>query len=72
MALNVIATSILAFVPNTKALLNKLEIGPPSPAVEPSWVCPELALNALTNWLNSLLNKADVIVSPSLNELCLT
>ena len=60
-----IAISVLAFVPNTKALLNKLEIGPPSPVVVPSWVCPPVTLNAFTNWLNSLLNSAAVIVSPS-------
>ena len=67
---NVIAISVFALVPNTSALLNRLDIGPPSPALLPSCVCPVDTLNAANIVLNSSLLCAALIVSPLEYELC--
>ena len=45
LALNVIAISVSAPVPNVKLSANSELIGPPSPVV-PSCVCPEFAAKA--------------------------
>ena len=62
--MNVTAISVSAPVPNDIELLYNVEIGPPSPAVEPSCVCPEDTLNAVKIASNSSLESAASIVSP--------